>query len=91
MLVLDVSGSMNNSIPVDYKKVADNTEEGRSSLKSGNTYYLKYNNKYYQIRKYDNRYYIYKKGYYDISEDQYKNCEIFIKLATRLDALKESV
>lgn len=26
MLVLDVSGSMNNSIPVDYKKVADNTE-----------------------------------------------------------------
>lgn len=91
MLVLDVSGSMNNSIPVDYKKVADNTEEGRSSLKSGNTYYLKYNNKYYQIRKYDNRYYIYKKSYYDISEDQYKNCEIFIKLATRLDALKESV
>ena len=91
MLVLDVSGSMNNSIPVDYKKVADNTEEGRSSLKSGNTYYLKYNNKYYQIRKYDNRYYIYKKGYYDISEDQYKNCEIFIKLATRFDALKESV
>lgn len=61
MLVLDVSGSMNNSIPVDYKKVADNTEEGRSSLKSGNTYYLKYNNKYYQIRKYDNRYYIYKR------------------------------
>ena len=38
MLVLDVSGSMNNSIPVDYKKVADNTEEGRSSLKSGNTW-----------------------------------------------------
>lgn len=94
MLVLDVSGSMNNSIPVDYKKVADNTEEGRSSLKSGNTYYLKYNNKYYQIWKnnYNNRYYIYVGFSRDyISEDQYKNCEIFIKLATRLDALKESV
>lgn len=94
MLVLDVSDSMNNSIPVDYKKVADNTEEGRSSLKSGNTYYLKYNNKYHQIwkNKYNNRYYIYVGlSQYDISEDQYKNCEIFIKLATRLDALKESV
>lgn len=94
MLVLDVSNSMNNSIPVDYKKVADNTEEGRSSLKSGNTYYLKYNNKYHQIwkNKYNNRYYIYVGlSQYDISEDQYKNCEIFIKLATRLDALKESV
>lgn len=92
MLVLDVSGSMNDPIPVDYKKVADNTEEGRSSLKSGNTYWLKYNNKYYQIWKYNNRYCIFKDlNMYDISEDQYKNCEIFIKLATRLDALKESV
>lgn len=92
MLVLDVSGSMNDPIPVDYKKVADNTEEGRSSLKSGNTYCLKYNNEYYQIRKYNNRYCIFKDfNMYDISEDQYKNCEIFIKLATRLDALKESV
>lgn len=93
MLVLDVSASMNKSISVDYKKVADNTEEGRSSLKSGNTYYLKYNNKYYRIRKNKyNEYYIYEdlsRCY--ISEDQYKNCEIFIKLATRLDALKESV
>lgn len=92
MLVLDVSGSMNDPIPVDYKKVADTTEEGRSSLKSGNTYWLKYNNKYYQIWKYNNRYCIFKDlNMYDISEDQYKNCEIFIKLATRLDALKESV
>ena len=88
MLVLDVSDSMNNSIPVDYKKVADNTEEGRSSLKSGNTYYLKYNNKYYQILKYKNRFYV--RGD-DISDSRYENCEIFIKLATRLDALKESV
>ena len=88
MLVLDVSDSMNNSIPVDYKKVADNTEEGRSSLKSGNTYYLKYNNKYYQIWKYKNRFYV--RGD-DISDSRYENCEIFIKLATRLDALKESV
>ena len=70
MLVLDVSDSMNNSIPVDYKKVADNTEEGRSSLKSGNTYYLKYNNKYYQIWKYKNRFYV------RINVEKYNNYNI---------------
>lgn len=89
MLVLDVSGSMSNAI---YEKVADNTEEGRSSLESGNTYYLKYNNEYYQIWKYKNRYYIsvgLKRS--DISDSRYENCEIFTTKMTRLDALKESV
>lgn len=89
MLVLDVSGSMSNAI---YEKVADNTEEGRSSLESGNTYYLKYNNEYYQIWKYKNRYYIsvgLKRR--DISDSRYENCEIFTTKMTRLDALKESV
>lgn len=91
MLVLDVSGSMNNAI---YEKVADNTEEGRKSLNFDNTYYyLKYNDTYYKITKSGNNYYIYSYyGYqrYDISDSQYKNCEIFTK-TTRLDALKESV
>ena len=91
MLVLDVSASMKNTI---YEKVADNTEEGRSSLESGNTYYLKYNDTYYEITKRGNNYYInsyYGYGkWYDISDSQYKNCEIFTK-TTRLDALKESV
>lgn len=89
MLVLDVSGSMSNAI---YEKVADNTEEGRSSLESGNTYYLKYNNEYYQIWKYKNRYYI-SVGLKmrDISDSRYENCEIFTTKMTRLDALKESV
>lgn len=82
-------GSMSNAI---YEKVADNTEEGRSSLESGNTYYLKYNNEYYQIWKYKNRYYIsvgLKRR--DISDSRYENCEIFTTKMTRLDALKESV
>lgn len=91
MLVLDVSGSMNNAI---YEKVADNTEEGRKSLNFDNTYYyLKYNDTYYKITKSGNNYYIYSYyGYqrYDISDSQYKNCEIFTK-TTRFDALKESV
>lgn len=91
MLVLDVSASMKNAI---YEKVADNTEEGRKSLNFDNTYYyLKYNDTYYKITKSGNNYYIYSYyGYqrYDISDSQYKNCEIFTK-TTRLDALKESV
>lgn len=89
MLVLDVSDSMSNAI---YEKVADNTEEGRSSLESGNTYYLKYNDTYYKITKDSNKYYIYSyfSGWRDISDSQYKNCEIFTK-TTRLNALKESV
>lgn len=87
MLVLDVSGSMNNAI---YEKVADNTEEGRNSLNFDNTYYyLKYNDTYYKITKSGNNYYI-RHGEYDISDSWYKNCEIFTK-TTRLNALKESV
>lgn len=90
MLVLDVSASMKNAI---YEKVADNTEEGRKSLNFDNTYYyLKYNDTYYKITKSGNNYYIYSyyDQRYDISDSQYKNCEIFTK-TTRLDALKESV
>ena len=91
MLVLDVSASMKNAI---YEKVADNTEEGRKSLNFDNTYYyLKYNDTYYKITKSGNNYYIssyYSYQWYDISDSQYKNCEIFTK-TTRLDALKESV
>lgn len=93
MLVLDVSGSMNDPI---YEKVADNTEEGRDSLNfdnTDNTYYLKYNDTYYKITKYRNKYYIYGSVLRnDISGSQYENCEIFTKTTTtRLDALKESV
>lgn len=93
MLVLDVSGSMNDPI---YEKVADNTEEGRDSLNfdnTDNTYYLKYNDTYYKITKYRNKYYIYDSVWgNDISGSQYENCEIFTKTTTtRLDALKESV
>ena len=90
MLVLDVSGSMNNVI---YEKVADNTKEGRNSLNFDNTdYYLKYNDTYYKITKSGNNYYIYSNyGWqYDISDSWYENCGIFTK-TTRLDALKESV
>lgn len=96
MLVLDVSGSMNDPI---YEKVADNTEEGRDSLNfdnTDNTYYLKYNDTYYEIKKRGNNYYIYINyllwgDWQNISDSQYENCEIFTTTRTRLNALKESV
>lgn len=96
MLVLDVSGSMNDPI---YEKVADNTEEGRDSLNfdnTDNTYYLKYNDTYYEITKRGNNYYIYISyllwgDWQNISDSQYENCEIFTTTRTRLNALKESV
>lgn len=96
MLVLDVSGSMNDPI---YEKVADNTEEGRDSLNfdnTDNTYYLKYNDTYYKITKRGNNYCIYISHLFwgdwqNISDSQYENCEIFTTTRTRLNALKESV
>lgn len=96
MLVLDVSGSMNDPI---YEKVADNTEEGRDSLNfdnTDNTYYLKYNDTYYKITKRGNNYCIYINHLFggdwqNISDSQYENCEIFTTTRTRLNALKESV
>lgn len=96
MLVLDVSGSMNDPI---YEKVADNTEEGRDSLNfdnTDNTYYLKYNDTYYEITKRGNNYCIYINyllwgNWQNISDSQYENCEIFTTTRTRLNALKESV
>lgn len=96
MLVLDVSGSMNDPI---YEKVADNTEEGRDSLNfdnTDNTYYLKYNDTYYKITKRGNNYCIYINHLFwgdwqNISDSQYENCGIFTTTRTRLNALKESV
>ena len=96
MLVLDVSGSMNDPI---YEKVADNTEEGRESLNfdnTDNTYYLKYNDTYYEITKRGNNYciyinYLFWGDWQNISDSQYENCEIFTTTGTRLNALKESV
>lgn len=48
MLVLDVSGSMDEIIETteDYRYVADNTDDGRNKLATSRTYYMKINDSY---------------------------------------------
>lgn len=91
MLVLDVSGSMNEIIETteDYRYVADNTDDGRNKLATSRTYYMKINDSYkamsYNERK--KRWYI---GRYQAS-DYSTNYKIYTNQISRLDALKNSV
>lgn len=91
MLVLDVSGSMNEIIETteDYRYVADNTDDGRNKLATSRTYYMKINDSYkamsYNERK--KRWYI---GWYQAS-DYSTNYKIYTNQISRLDALKNSV
>lgn len=98
MLVLDVSGSMGDSINTSetYKLITKNTSSGRRDLKTYKTYYLKVDD-------------VYKEMYYRPSflgsgswyvdgkradDKDYKDCEIYEKIVgttTKLAALKNSV
>lgn len=80
MLVLDVSGSMDEKI-----YVADNTDAGRSGLDTSKTYYVKTSWNNYSEMKYKNgNWYIggYNASYY------YREYSIYV---TRLQALQDSV
>ena len=97
MLVLDVSGSMNDEISSEtvYTYVADNTSSGRKELSKWNTYYVEVNGSYKPMR--------YKYGYGDwdwyIGDEKaskydgsnYKIYQENTVTKTKLDALKESV
>lgn len=98
MLVLDVSGSMGDSINTSetYKLITKNTSSGRRDLKTYKKYYLKVDD-------------VYKEMYYSPSflgsgswyvdgkradDKDYKDCEIYEKIVgttTKLAALKNSV
>lgn len=93
MLVLDVSGSMDNNI-VTYNYVAMNTDEGRGGLDENKTYYLETNGEYKEL------YYssFYRKwrvidGLWRKDAEEYsEKCKIYTaSTTTRLNALKESV
>ena len=80
MLVLDVSGSMDEKI-----YVADNTDAGRRGLDTSKTYYVKTSRNNYSEMKYKNgNWYIggYNASYY------YREYSIYV---TRLQALQDSV
>lgn len=97
MLVLDVSGSMDEKISSEtvYTYVADNTSSGRKELSKWNTYYVEVNGSYKPMS------YKYGYGYGDwyIGDEKaskydgsnYKIYQENTVTKTKLDALKESV
>jgi len=91
MLVLDVSGSMDEIIETteDYRYVADNTDDGRNKLATSRTYYMKINDSY-KAMSYDK---LSKRWYIDWKQasDYPTNYKIYTNQISRLDALKNSV
>ena len=100
MLVLDVSGSMADPISYSYKKVQDNTKDGRSKLSKNSTYYI-YVDGSYKKMWYDGGYFG-SRNWYVRDDDgdeyatnsKYSDCGIYERTSsgeTRLDALKTAV
>lgn len=91
MLVLDVSGSMDEIIETteDYRYVADNTDDGRNKLATSRTYYMKINDSYKAMSygKLSKRWCIDWKQ----ASDYPTNYKIYTNQISRLDALKNSV
>lgn len=99
MLVLDVSGSMGESINTSetYKFITKNTSSGRRDLKKNKTYYLKVDGVYKEMSYYRPFFGGSASWYVDgkkADDNDYKDCEIYEKkvvTTTKLDALKNSV
>lgn len=94
MLVLDVSGSMGESINTSetYELITKNTSSGRKGLSWRNTYYLKVGNEYKAMSYswWDYEWYVGDKK----ASEYDKNCGIYEKkvgTTTKLAALKDSV
>lgn len=97
MLVLDVSGSMDEKI-VSYSYVAENTTDGRDGLNTGTQYYVKKDESYVKLRYYDD---YWRTGWY-IGDDRwslikaddstYNGCKIYLKKTEKkLTALQNAV
>lgn len=96
MLVLDVSGSMADSISYSYNSVADNTKNGRNGLNRYSTYYIFVDGSYKKMQySYQYGWLVYNDGKWSYASDsQYNNCVIYTRTSsggTRLDALKTAV
>lgn len=97
MLVLDVSGSMDEKI-VSYSYVAENTTDGRDGLNTGTQYYVKKDESYVKLQYYDE---YWRTGWY-IGDDRwslikaddstYNGCKIYLKKTEKkLTALQNAV
>lgn len=98
MLVLDVSGSMDETT-VSYSYVAENTTDGRAGLNTGTLYYVKKDESYVKLQYYNN--YYGRTGWY-IGDDRwsqtkaddstYNGCKIYLKKTEKkLTALQNAV
>lgn len=95
MLVLDVSGSMNDPL-YKYNYEVDNTFDGRSDLDTGRTYYICVDGSYKTMEYYNRRYgwIVYDNGeWFYATDSKYSNCKIYTRSSTetRLAALKNAV
>lgn len=96
MLVLDVSGSMDETT-VSYSYVAENTTDGRAGLNTGTLYYVKKDESYVKLQ-----YYYYGRTGWYIGDDwwsqtkaddsTYNGCKIYLKKTEKkLTALQNAV
>ena len=92
MLVLDVSGSMDDST-YKYTYVADNTDAGRENLNKRTTYYIEVDGSYQSLK-----YYSYYGDWYvgnnwnSATDSKYSNCKIYSRdEQTKLEALQNAV
>ena len=96
MLVLDVSGSMDDPT-YKYTYVADNTDAGRGKLNTRQTYYIEVDGSYQSLEYYyswDNGYnwYVGDNSNNKATDSKYSNCKIYSRSSqTRLDALQNAV
>lgn len=97
MLVLDVSGSMDEKI-VSYSYVAENTTDGRDGLNTGTQYYVKKDESYVKLQYYDaywrTGWYIgdYRWSLIKADDSTYNGCKIYLKKTEKkLTALQNAV
>lgn len=98
MLVLDVSGSMDETT-VSYSYVAENTTDGRAGLNTGTLYYVKKDESYVKLQYYNN--YHGRTGWYigddwwsqtKADDSTYNGCKIYLKKTEKkLTALQNAV
>ena len=98
MLVLDVSGSMDETT-VSYSYVAENTTDGRAGLNTGTLYYVKKDESYVKLQYYNN--YYRRTGWYigddwwsqtKADDSTYNGCKIYLKKTEKkLTALQNAV
>ncbi len=90
MLVLDVSGSMDDST-YKYTYVANNTDAGRKNLNTRKTYYIEVDGSYQSLWYYEGYWYV-GNNWNSATDSKYSNCKIYSRdTQKKLKALQDAV